>query len=269
LALLSPDLRLGGRADGHILRSAHSMPALERMMQFLMGSEYGADMLVRVPVLLTAQEVAQCRSVLASSQWVDGKVTAGAQSAGAKHNLQIPETSKEARELGEMILQKLGRNEVFTSAALPLRVFPPLFNRYDAGMKFNTHIDNSIRFVSHTPIRVRTDLSATLFLTEPEEYDGGELVIEDSYGEQQVKFAAGDMVLYPGTSRHRVNPITRGSRWASFFWIQSMVRDDGQRALLFDLDTAIQSLRKKNGESLEAIQLTGVYHNLVRRWADA
>jgi len=226
-------------------------------------------MLVRVPALLSALEVAQCRDALAHSQWVDGKVTAGAQSAQAKHNLQIPETSKESRELGELILQRLGRNEVFTSAALPLRVFPPLFNRYDAGMKFDTHIDNSIRFVPGAPIRVRTDLSATLFLTAPEDYDGGELVIEDSFGEQQVKLAAGDMVLYPATSRHRVNPITRGSRWASFFWIQSMVRDDGKRALLFDMDNAIQSLRKKDGESPEAVQLTGVYHNLVRRWAEA
>lgn len=226
-------------------------------------------MLVRVPALLSAQEVAQCRDVLARSQWVDGKITAGAQSAQAKKNLQIPENSKEARELGEMILQRLGRNELFTSAALPLRVFPPLFNRYDADMKFDTHIDNSIRFVPGAPIRVRTDLSATLFLTAPEDYDGGELVIEDTYGEQQVKFAAGDMVLYPATSRHRVNPITRGSRWASFFWIQSMVRDDGQRALLFDLDSAIQSLRRKDGESPEAVQLTGIYHNLVRRWAEA
>lgn len=226
-------------------------------------------MLVRVPALLSAQEVRECRDVLARSQWVDGKITAGAQSAQAKKNLQIPENSKEARELGEMILQRLGRNELFTSAALPLRVFPPLFNRYDADMKFDTHIDNSIRFVPGAPIRVRTDLSATLFLTAPEDYDGGELVIEDTYGEQQVKLAAGDMVLYPATSRHRVNPITRGSRWASFFWIQSMVRDDGQRALLFDLDNAIQSLRRKDGESPEAVQLTGIYHNLVRRWAEA
>lgn len=226
-------------------------------------------MLVRVPALLSAQEVAQCRNVLSRSQWVDGKITAGAQSAQAKKNLQIPESSKEARELGELILQRLGRNELFTSAALPLRVFPPLFNRYDADMKFDTHIDNSIRFVPGAPIRVRTDLSATLFLTAPEDYDGGELVIEDTYGEQQVKLPAGDMVLYPASSRHRVNPITRGSRWASFFWIQSMVRDDGQRALLFDLDNAIQSLRKKDGESAEAVQLTGVYHNLVRRWAEA
>lgn len=226
-------------------------------------------MLVRIPALLTAQEVAQCRDVLARSQWVDGKVTAGVQSAQAKKNLQLPENSKEARELGELILQRLGRNELFTSAALPLRVFPPLFNRYDAGMDFGMHIDNSIRFVPGAPIRVRTDLSATLFLTEPEDYDGGELIIEDTYGVQQVKFAAGDMVLYPATSRHRVNPVTRGSRWASFFWIQSMVRDDGKRTLLFDLDTAIQSLRAKDGESAEAIKLTGIYHNLVRRWAEA
>lgn len=225
-------------------------------------------MLVHVPNVLSAEEVAHCRRVLDAASWVDGKVTAGAQSKEAKHNLQLPEQSREARELGEIILKKLGRNELFTSAALPLRVFPPLFNRYDEGMAFGTHIDNAIRPVPGAPLRVRTDLSATLFLTAPEEYDGGELVIEDTYGEKRAKFAAGDMVLYPGTSRHRVEPVTRGSRWCSFFWIQSMVRDDGARALLFDLDNAIQGVRRKHGETTEAVQLTGVYHNLVRRWAE-
>jgi PKHD-type hydroxylase len=225
-------------------------------------------MLVHVPEVLSAEEVAHCRRVLDAAFWVDGKITAGAQSKEAKRNLQLPEQSREARELGEIILKKLGRNELFTSAALPLRVFPPLFNRYDEGMAFGTHIDNAVRPVPGAPLRVRTDLSATLFLTAPEEYEGGELVIEDTYGEKRVKFAAGDMVLYPGTSRHRVEFVKRGSRWCSFFWIQSMVRDDSARTLLFDLDTAIQSLRGKHGETAEAVQLTGVYHNLVRHWAE-
>jgi Uncharacterized iron-regulated protein len=225
-------------------------------------------MLVRIPGVLTQDEVVHCRQVLEGAAWVDGKVTAGQQSRLSKRNLQLGEQSAEARELGELILRRLGTNELFVSAALPLRIFPPLFNRYDPGMAFGTHIDNAIRPVPGLGVRVRTDLSATLFLTAPEDYEGGELVIEDTYGEQRVKFAAGDMVLYPATSRHRVEPVTRGSRWSSFFWIQSMVRDDGARALLFDLDSAIRSLRGKGGDTSEAVQLTGVYHNLVRRWAD-
>ncbi|HEX2591581.1 MAG TPA: Fe2+-dependent dioxygenase [Rhizomicrobium sp.] len=226
-------------------------------------------MMVRVPAVLSKEEVAHCRSVLAASDWVDGKVTAGEQSAGTKRNLQIAENSPASRELGDIILKRLGRNELFTSAALPLRVYPPLFNRYDPGMEFGSHIDNSIRFVPGAPIRIRTDLSATLFLTAPEDYDGGELVVEDTYGTQEAKFEAGDMILYPATSRHFVRPVTRGSRWSSFFWVQSMVRDDGQRALLFDLDNAIQGLRKQVGDNPEVVRLTGVYHNLIRRWAEA
>lgn len=225
-------------------------------------------MLFRIPQILSTDEVAYCRKVLESSEWVDGKVTAGAQSREAKRNLQIPQQSEAARELGEIILRRLGTNELFTTAALPLRVYPPLFNRYDAGMEFGTHIDNAVRPVPGIGLRVRTDLSATLFLTAPEDYDGGELVIEDTYGEQRVKLPAGDMVLYPATSRHRVESVTRGSRWCSFFWIQSMVRDGEARATLFDLDAAIQSLRARYGESEEAVRLTGVYHNLVRRWAE-
>jgi PKHD-type hydroxylase len=225
-------------------------------------------MLVRIRQLLSVQEVEHCRAILERASWIDGKVTAGEQSGQTKHNLQIPQTSDAARQLGEIILTRLGTNEAFTSAALPLRVYPPLFNRYDTGMDFGTHIDNAIRPVPGIAVRVRTDLSATLFLTAPEDYDGGELVIEDTYGEQRVKFAAGDMVLYPATSRHRVEAVTRGSRWCSFFWIQSMVRDDPARALLYDLDGAIQSLRGKHGESAEAVRLTGVYHNLLRRWAE-
>jgi PKHD-type hydroxylase len=231
-------------------------------------------MMVRIPALLSPDTVAAMRDRLAKAAWVDGKVTAGAQSATAKYNLQMPEDSPEARELGTVILQALGRNERFTSSALALRVFPPLFNRYDAGMKFDAHIDNSIRFVKQSlgtgaPIRVRTDLSATLFLTDPADYDGGELVIEDTFGTHAVKLPAGDLVIYSATSKHHVTPITRGSRWSSFFWIQSMIRDEAARVMLFELDNAIQALRGKHGESEEVVSLTGLYHNLVRRWADA
>lgn len=230
-------------------------------------------MLVHVPQLLTPDQVAQIRGVLADSGWVDGKVTAGAQSAEAKRNLQLPEEAPAARALGDIVLGALGRNPLFNAAALPLRVYPPLFNRYDTGMEFGTHIDNSIRFVkssiaSVAPIRVRTDLSATLFLTEPDAYDGGELVIEDTYGSHGVKLPAGDMLLYPATSRHHVTKVTRGSRWSSFFWIQSMIRDEAARTSLFEMDTAIQGLRARHGEESEIIALTGLYHNLVRRWAE-
>ncbi len=231
-------------------------------------------MLVQIPSLLTPEEVAQCRDLLSKADWVDGKVTAGAQSANAKYNLQVPEDAPTTRALGNLILGKLGKNERFTSASLALRVFPPLFNRYDSGMKFDSHIDNAIRFVPASitggaSIRVRTDMSATLFLTDPADYDGGELVIMDTYGTHSVKLAAGDMVLYSATSRHHITPITRGSRWASFFWVQSMVRDEAARLSLFELDTAIQGLRKQFGDTAEIISLTGLYHNLLRRWSDA
>ncbi|RYZ11351.1 MAG: Fe2+-dependent dioxygenase [Alphaproteobacteria bacterium] len=226
-------------------------------------------MLVKIENVLTKAEVAHCRSVLEGTQWVDGKITAGAQSALAKHNLQVPEDAPQARALGEIVLRALGRSPEFNSAAVPFRVFPPLFNRYDVGMKFGAHVDNAIRFIAGPNIRVRTDLSATLFLSEPEDYDGGELVIEDTYSTQSVKFAAGDMVLYPATSLHRVEEITRGSRWASFFWIQSMVKDDGGRALLYQLDQAIIKTRAELGDKHEAVLgLTAVYHNLLRKWAE-
>jgi PKHD-type hydroxylase len=230
-------------------------------------------MLVHIPGVLTPEQVAHAREVLCAADWVDGKVTAGAQSAEAKKNLQVPENAPAARELGDIILSALGRNEQFISAALALRVFPPLFNRYDAGMNFGAHIDNAIRFVKTSPgtgapIRVRTDLSATLFLTDPADYDGGELVILDTYGEQRVKLPAGDMILYPATSRHHVTQVTRGSRWSSFFWIQSMVRDDGARTLLYEMDGAIRGLRDFLEDNDEVLALTGVYHNLVRRWAE-
>jgi PKHD-type hydroxylase len=225
-------------------------------------------MIVRIPAVLTPEEISHCRQVLDSAPWTDGRTTAGAQSALAKHNLQVPENAPEARALGEMILGKLGRNETFVAAGLPLRVFPPLFNRYDTGMGFGAHVDNTIRFAGG--VRFRTDLSATLFLTDPADYDGGELVIIDTYGEQAVKLPAGDMVLYPASSVHRVNPITRGSRWASFFWAQSMVADDGRRALLYEMDRAIQTLGGQVGlGDPSVVSLTGAYHNLLRMWAQA
>jgi PKHD-type hydroxylase len=224
-------------------------------------------MLVRAPAVLTAQEIAHCRRVLEAAEWVDGKITAGAQSAQAKFNLQVPENAPQAKELGELILRALGRNPIFNAAALPFKVFPPLFNRYDEGMRFDAHVDNAIRY-TQSGARIRTDVSTTLFLSEPEEYDGGELVIQDTFGEQRVKLAAGDLIIYPATSLHRVEPITRGARWASFFWTQSMIKDDGDRALLFSLDTSIQDLRAQAGETPQVLSLTNVYHNLLRRWAE-
>ena len=229
-------------------------------------------MLVQIPQLLSQSQVAHIRGQLTATNWVDGKVTAGTQSAEAKNNLQVPEDAPAARALGEIILGALGQNERFMSASLALRVFPPLFNRYDRGMEFGAHIDNAIRFAKPPvgpSIRVRTDMSATLFLTDPDDYDGGELVVEDTFGNHTVKLAAGDLVLYSATSRHHVTAVTRGSRWSSFFWIQSMVRDESARSMLFELDTAIQGLRRQIGDTEQVIGLTGLYHNLLRRWADA
>lgn len=224
-------------------------------------------MLITIDDLISSEQVRALRARLAETAWVDGRVTAGAQSARAKRNLQVPEDAPAARALGETILAALGRNPAFVAAALPLRVFPPLFNRYDVGMGFDTHVDNAIRFSGS--VRFRTDLSATLFLSDPDDYDGGELIVEDAYGEHAVKLPAGSMVLYPASSLHRVAPITRGSRWASFFWIQSMVRSDEQRTLLHDLDQAIQALSAKVGQGdPSVVQLAGTYHNLVRLWAE-
>ena len=226
-------------------------------------------MLVRVEKLLTPEEVARCRETLETFPWVDGRVTAGQQSAKAKFNLQVPEDHPGVRGLGEMILGALGRNPTFVSAALPLRVFPPLFNRYDEGMRFDSHVDNAIRHAGPTGLRFRTDLSCTLFLSAPEDYDGGELIIEDTYGDHAVKLPAGDLVVYPASSLHRVAPITRGSRWASFFWSQSMVKDDGERALLHDLDRSIQAIRADlTDEHPAARSLTATYNNLLRRWTE-
>ena len=223
-------------------------------------------MLLCIPSVLTPEEVADFRARLAEADWADGNATAGEQSRLVKKNRQLPETSPVARELGDRIIDALGRSPLFVSAALPLRTFPPLFNRYGVG----THIDNAIRPVRGTHTRVRTDLSATLFLSGPDEYDGGELIIEGPFGGQSVKLNAGDMVLYPGSSLHQVTPVTRGERIASFFWIQSMVRSDADRALLFDLDQAIQEQARRSGQGDPlTVQLTGVYHNLIRRFADA
>ncbi|WP_395495670.1 Fe2+-dependent dioxygenase [Acetobacter sp. KSO5] len=225
-------------------------------------------MLVHIPNVLTPEEVSYCRARLEKSEWVDGKVTAGDQSAKAKFNLQIPQDSAEGRELGEIILRALGRNPTFNSAALPLRVFPPLFNRYDEGMRFHAHVDNAIRPVPGTGFRMRTDVSSTLFLSEMEEYDGGELMIQDTFGVQSVRFPAGDMVLYPSSSLHSVSPVTRGSRWASFFWSQSMVPDDTQRTLLYQFDLSIIETRKLlPDDSAAVLGLTSTYHNLLRQWA--
>jgi PKHD-type hydroxylase len=225
-------------------------------------------MLITVPDLLTSRQVAEAREQLAEADWIDGRVTAGHQSSRVKDNLQLPEDHPAARRLGEMILAALQRNPLFISAALPLRIFPPLFNRYEGGQSFGNHVDNAIRQITGTSFRIRTDLSATLFLSEPDEYDGGELAVEDTYGVHLVKLTAGELVLYPSTSLHHVRPVTRGARLASFFWIQSLVRDDAERTLLFDLDTAIQRINAESSDHPAAVQLTGVYHNLVRRWAE-
>jgi PKHD-type hydroxylase len=225
-------------------------------------------MLLQVPELLNSEQVASCRKLLDEAEWVDGRGTAGHQSMKTKDNMQLPEDHPTARQLGDMLLGILQRNPLFMSAALPLKVFPPLFNRYQGGQSFGIHVDNSIRQVTGTPHRVRTDISATLFLSAPEEYDGGELIVEDTFGVHNVKLPAGHLILYPASSLHRVTPVTRGQRVASFFWIQSMIRDDGERTLLFDLDMAIQRLSRDQIDHPSVVQLTSIYHNILRRWAD-
>jgi PKHD-type hydroxylase len=227
-------------------------------------------MLICIPDVLTKQQVAHFRDLMSHAQWEDGRKTAGAQSCLVKNNLQLPQDGAVARELGDSVLDALAACPTFVSAALPLKIFPPLFNRYGVGQGFGLHVDNAIRGVPRTPHRIRTDLSVTLFLAEPDEYDGGELVIEDHYGSQEVKLPAGHLVLYPSTSLHLVQGVTRGERIASFFWLQSMVRDNMVRSLLFDLDQAIQDLTQRLGTGDPAcVKLTGVYHNLIRIWAEA
>jgi PKHD-type hydroxylase len=222
-----------------------------------------------IPELLTKAQVAHCRDVMRQAEWEDGRVTAGTVAAAVKNNYQLPQTSKLAAELGDIVMDALSSSPLFISAALPLRILPPMFNRYGVGQTFGVHVDNAIRSVPGTPVRIRTDLSATLFLAEPDEYDGGDLVIETSYGGHEIKLPAGDLVLYPATSLHCVTPITRGERVGSFFWIQSMIRDDGQRAILYDLDQTIQDLQADRGaEDASAVRLSGIYHNLIRQWAE-
>jgi PKHD-type hydroxylase len=226
-------------------------------------------MLLHIPRVLAEGQVRHCRALLEQAKWIDGRETSGHLAARVKHNLQVDEATPEAREMGNVVVSALERTPLFMAAALPLKVFPPLFNRYEPGMTFGAHVDNAIRELTSSPQRVRTDLSATLFLSAPEEYDGGELVVDDTYGAHSVKLPAGDMILYPATSLHRVQPVTRGVRLASIFWVQSMVRDDGERGLLFDLDMAISQVSEAHPDHPGIVALTSCYHNLLRRWADA
>lgn len=227
-------------------------------------------MLIAIPDLLDAAGVAAVRALINAGDWIDGNVTSGPQSALAKRNLQLPEDSAAAKQAGQMVLDALGRSALFIAAALPLKIYPPLFNSYAGGQAFGVHIDNAVRIQPGTGFRVRSDLSMTVFLEDPDAYDGGELTVETQFGVQQVKLPAGHAVLYPSSSLHRVEPVTRGRRVASFFWLQSMIRDDAARQMLFDLDRSVQGIAAQLGQDHpDVIRLTGVYHNLLRRWADA
>jgi PKHD-type hydroxylase len=226
-------------------------------------------MLICIPDVLSKAEVADFRGVMDATAWEDGRSTAGAQSALIKKNEQLPPNSDLSRQLGERVIKALAANPLFISAAIPRHIFPPLFNRYGTGQHFGVHVDNAVRGDHLTGVRIRTDLSVTLFLSEPDEYDGGELIVEDYYGSHEVKLPAGHLVLYPATSLHTVTPITRGVRVASFFWLQSMIRDAQARSLIFDLDTVIQALVERLGrDDPETVRLTGIYHNLIRYWAE-
>ena len=225
-------------------------------------------MLIEIPALFSASEVDATVATLLDQPWVDGKVTAGQRSAMAKNNRQLTEDSPMALRIGEQILARLSDNALFMSAALPKRIYPPLFNRYSGGEAFDWHIDNAIRGIKGVRERVRTDISATLFLADPASYDGGELVIRDTFGEHAVKLPAGHLLIYPGSSLHKINPVTRGERIASFFWIESLVREDSQRQLLLDMDVAIQTLTAQDANHHALLQLSGAYHNLLRRWSD-
>lgn len=226
-------------------------------------------MLIHLRNVLTAEELRQARTLLDGADWLDGRSTAGAQAVQYKNNEQLPQGSEAAHALQALVLGALDRHALFFSAALPKKIFNPLFNRYGGDTNFyGKHVDNAVMYSRSNGQRVRSDVSCTVFLAEPEEYDGGELTVDDTYGSRQVKLPAGDAVLYPSTSVHGVAPVTRGHRLASFFWIESMVRSDEQRRLLFDLDMALMRLREREGESAEAVALTGTYHNLLRMWAD-
>lgn len=224
-------------------------------------------MLLAIPNVLSPDQVAEARKILEAAEWIDGRDTAGHQGARVKKNLQLPLRSTAAEQLGEMILKALAASPLFMSAALPARILPPMFNRYEVGQTFGTHVDGAIRMLGNGN-SVRTDVSCTLFFSNPDEYDGGELIVEDTYGSKSVKLPAGHMILYPSTSLHRVNPVTRGVRLCSFFWLQSMIRDDSRRSLLFDMDVAIQRLAGQMPDHPSVVQLTGIYHNLLRQWAE-
>jgi len=226
-------------------------------------------MLTRIPAVLDPQALAQASALLADARWESGETSAGQQAAQVKNNQQLPPTGETALRLQALVLGALEKHPLFFSAALPKKLFPPMFNRYGGDSNFyGNHVDNAVRYAPRSGERVRTDLSCTLFLSDPASYDGGELVVQHSFGEQRIKLTAGDAVLYPGTSVHRVEPVTRGERLASFFWIESMVRSDTQRQLLFEMDRALMQLRERHGETDEAVALTGTYHNLLRLWAD-
>lgn len=226
-------------------------------------------MMLRIPALLTPEEVRECRQAMEAADWQDGRTTAGHLAARVKSNLQLPVDSPLAQKMGTLILDKLSRNPLYLSAALPLRVLPPRFNRYEGGGTYGNHIDNALFVIPGTAIKVRTDVSSTVFFSAPDEYEGGELVVEDTFGHQSVKLAAGDAILYPGTSLHRVNPVTQGTRYASFFWTQSLVQSDEQRRLLFDLDQSIQQLTADCPDHPRLSALSGTYHNLLRMWSQA
>ena len=227
-------------------------------------------MLIAIPDVLDVAGVGKLRGIIDAAEWTDGNATSGHQSALAKRNAQLPEDSPAAREAGNLVLDALSASALFVAAALPLKVYPPLFNRYEGGDAFGAHVDSAIRIRRGSDFRVRSDLSATLFLSDPDSYDGGELVVEDSFGEQRVKLPAGHMVLYPASSVHRVERVTRGQRVASFFWVQSMIRDDGARRILFELDQAVQDVTARLGQDdPAAVRLTGTYHNLLRKWAES
>lgn len=226
-------------------------------------------MLLHIPQVFTKDEVGVLRARLDEGPWADGNMTSGHQAATAKRNLQLPEECDVAREVSALVVQALNANPMFVAAALPHTIFPPLFNRYEGGGEFGVHVDNAIRQQRSGGLRIRSDLSASLFLSEPEDYDGGELVVEEMYGAQSIKLPAGDLVLYPSKSLHRVTPVTRGARVSSFMWMQSLIRDDGDREMLFRLDVATQRVAVDKGQKDQAvIELTGVYHNLLRRWAE-
>jgi PKHD-type hydroxylase len=225
-------------------------------------------MVLILPELLSAAQVTESQKVLATAEWVDGRATAGYLSSRTKNNLQVPEGHPAARRLGNLILDELDKNQVFISAALPLKVVPPLLNQYSGGQSYGGHIDGAVRPVAGTPHRVRTDLSATVFLSDPAEYDGGELIIGDAGEEKRVKLPAGHMVLYSGGTVHRVASVTRGVRIAAFFWVQSMVRDEGKRSILFDLDNTLQQLTRAGADHDACVRLAGIYHNLLRQWVD-